>query len=253
MIITVQTRFNSRTNLEKHHRVNKLELGRDFSRVSTHFGPVEYFGSCDSRPGPQTETGSEPSSPVPPSIWTVHPRWTAGSQYLRNKTGLGRPPRSPNPSNFTPTPPHLSESVDRNPMRAVPLQAQASMPRNHLPLLGTSSAATLPTLRLLPSLPPSPTAAALPSNTPRGKKDIASVWSSAPEGACGSHAAPSRSSSPVHGDPLRCGSHLVAAASAARTLLRRGGHHKCMWRPAAVRFTPGLRCLDLGIFAFGDS
>jgi hypothetical protein len=26
MIITVQTHFNSRTNLEKHHRVNKLEL-----------------------------------------------------------------------------------------------------------------------------------------------------------------------------------------------------------------------------------
>jgi hypothetical protein len=59
------------------------------------------FGLCDLRPGPQNETGPEPSSLRLLSIWTVHPRWTVGRQYKRNKTSRSRQAaRYPNPSHF---------------------------------------------------------------------------------------------------------------------------------------------------------
>jgi hypothetical protein len=61
------------------------------------------------------------------------------------------------------------------------------------------------------------------------------VWSSSPEGACGSHAATSRSSSPVHGHPLRCGSRLAAAAGGI------GGSHAA----------PSRRSSQVGACGFG--
>jgi hypothetical protein len=60
------------------------------------------------------------------------------------------------------------------------------------------------------------------------------VWSSSPEGACGSHAAPSRSSSPVLGDPRRRQGLRAAACPPCFCVWRWeggiGGSHTAPWR-----------------------
>jgi hypothetical protein len=103
----------------------------------------------------------EPSSPAPPSILHRSSRWTAGSHSRKNKNRR-QPPGSPNPSDSADDPhPRRtpSESAGRNPMRAAPPRALAPAPRNHPPQ--RRQPYQIPTPRLLPSLPPFPTAAAI--------------------------------------------------------------------------------------------
>jgi hypothetical protein len=100
-------------------------------------------------------------------------------------------PGPPNPSDSAFVDPH-PRRTHSDPMRAAPPRAPAPAPRTH-PHNGGDPTKSQPRACFPPYLPsPRPR----PSNT-------APVWSSSPEGACGSHAAPSRSSSPVHGDPRR--------------------------------------------------
>jgi hypothetical protein len=91
MTITVHTRFNSRTNLEKHHRVNKLELVEISRARPLIWTQSNILARLTRVLGLKPKMGWSPARLRLLAIWTVHPRWTAGSQYRRNKSaGLPR-------------------------------------------------------------------------------------------------------------------------------------------------------------------
>jgi hypothetical protein len=177
MIITVHTRFNSRTiNVNrliwKTPQGKQTGTGQDSLARVHNFRPTQTFLACVARvPGLKLKLGRSPARCASFSIWTVHPRWTVGRQYKRNKTSRSRQAaRYPNPSHFA-SHPAAPEPVGRAEPDEGDAAASTGAGVQKLPPLGTSAA----TQRRRPSpprgcFPPSPMATTLPYNTPRRKK-----------------------------------------------------------------------------------
>jgi hypothetical protein len=232
MIITVHTRFNSRTiNVNrliwKTPQGKQTGTGQDSLACVHNFRPTQIFLACViCVQGPKMKLGRSParcaSFPFGPFIQDgrlgVN---TSGTKHH----GLGRLPATQTLATSPLTPPHPSQSAGRNPMRAAPPRAPAPASRNYLLLEPPPRhSGGDPPRHAVASLPTSPPWPRLFHTTPRGGRRYRAGVELLPGGrvrlARGSfeklHTGAWRS---------RCGGNG-----------RRGGHHMCVWRPVAVRF-----------------
>jgi hypothetical protein len=181
-------------------------------------------------PAPKLGWRPEPTHLRLQAFCTVHQDGWLGAKSRNNKTD-GSLPRSPNPSDsaFDPHPRRThGESTGQNPMRAAPPRASAPAPRNHPPQRWRPY--QIPTPRLLPSLPPFPTATTIqhPAAEEGYRAGVELLAGGRVRLARGSFedfiTGAWRSAAPA--GPASCGMPPASAASAARTLLRGGCHHR---------------------------